>query len=50
MNKQKIKANIDVAVRVRPLNTFESRDGEESAWEIKQSERDHKKKISRPGA
>lgn len=35
MNKQKIKANIEVAVRARPLNTFENRDGEETAWEIK---------------
>ena len=31
---KKIKNNIEVAVRTRPLNTFENRLGEESAWEI----------------
>jgi hypothetical protein len=34
MNKR-IRDNIEVAVRARPLNTHESRVGEESAWDIK---------------
>lgn len=41
MNKQRIKANIEVAVRARPLNTFENRDGEETAWEIKHNAKKH---------
>lgn len=38
MSKSKIKVNIEVAIRARPLNNFECRDGEDNAWEIKQGE------------
>jgi len=31
----KIKDNIEVTVRARPLNIFETKLGEETAWEIK---------------
>lgn len=38
MTKSTIKVNIEVAVRARPLNNFESRGGEDNAWEIKHDE------------
>jgi hypothetical protein len=36
MSKSKFKVNIEVAVRARPLNNFECRDGEGNAWETKE--------------
>ena len=35
MIKNKTKDHIEVSVRARPLNIFENRDNEETAWEIK---------------
>ena len=34
----KLKDNIEVSIRARPLNIFENRLNEESAWEIKTME------------
>lgn len=45
----RLRENIEVAIRVRPLNTFENKFGQETAWECKKADRKIKTTLGNDG-